>query len=40
MPEIIEEKKFKINNPTITTTYNPKPAKYPRSLRKKILDFY
>jgi len=38
MPEIIEEKKFKINNPTITTTYNPKPANFPRSFKKKMLD--
>ena len=38
MPENIEEKKFKINNPTITTTYNPKPANIPRSFKKKMLD--
>jgi hypothetical protein len=26
------------NNPTITTTYNPKPANFPRSFKKKMLD--
>ena len=28
----------KINNPTITTTYSPKPANFPRSFKKKMLD--
>jgi len=26
------------NNPTITTTYDPKPANFPRSFKKKMLD--
>ncbi len=26
------------NNPTITTTCNPKPANFPRSFKKKMLD--